>query len=143
MSISILATLIIYNFVQVTEKPIHKYGHIIDLVIARPGDSINTKVAVIDSLYSQHHRKKTLTSLFLFLPLSHIGTLQTMTVHHLSLCFPAFKIFLSVDKANQFYDLWRTVLDTHSAHFLQKVSKCNSFSWFESRSDDLLTTKKE
>ena len=68
------------------------------------------------------------------------GTLLTLTAHHLLLNFP---VFQSVEKANQYCDFLRTVLDKHAPPSLQKVITHNSSPWFESIRDELFTAKRE
>ena len=53
-----LTTLSLYNLVQVTNKPTHRCGHIIDWVIVRPEDDIHKKSTVTDSLESDHYCTK-------------------------------------------------------------------------------------
>ena len=57
------------------------------------------------------------------------GTLLTLTTHILLLNIPEFS---SVEKASQFGDFLRTVLDKHAPPSLQKAITHNSSSWFES-----------
>ena len=71
-----------------------------------------------------------------------IGTLLTLTVHHLLLIFPVFKSF-HVEKANQFCEFLRTVLDKQAPPYLWKVITHNSSPWFESIRDELLIAKRE
>ena len=49
----------------------------------------------------------------------------------------------SVEKANQFCDFLRTVLDKHSQPSLRKVMNHNSSPWFESIRDELFKAKME
>ena len=49
----------------------------------------------------------------------------------------------SVEKANQFCDFLRTVLDKHAPFFLRKVIDHNSSQWFQSIRDGLITAKRE
>ena len=51
--------------------------------------------------------------------------------------------FSSVDKANQFCDLLRTVLDKHAPPSLRKIITHNSSPWFESIRDKLFIAKRE
>ena len=51
--------------------------------------------------------------------------------------------FSSVEKANQFCDYLRTVLDKHAPHSLWKVISHNSCPWFESIRDELLIARRE
>ena len=52
-------------------------------------------------------------------------------------------VFLSVEKANQFCEFLRTVLDRHAAPSLQKVITHNSSKRFESIRDELFIAKSE
>ena len=49
----------------------------------------------------------------------------------------------SVEKANQFCDISRTVLDKHAPTSVRKVITHNSSPWFESISDELFIAKRE
>ena len=51
--------------------------------------------------------------------------------------------FSSVEKANQFCDFLRTVLDKHAPPSLQKVITHNSSPWYESIRDELFISKRE
>ena len=51
--------------------------------------------------------------------------------------------FPSVEKANQYCDFLRTVLDKHAPNSLRKVINHNSSPWFESNRDDILIAKRE
>ena len=51
--------------------------------------------------------------------------------------------FLSVEKANQFYDFLHTVLDKHAPPSLRKVITHSSSPWFESIGDELFMAKRE
>ena len=91
-----LTTLSIYNLVQVINKPAHRCGHIIDWIIVRPDDDIHK------NLLLQTHLNQTIiapnpTSMFQSLGLlpytGLLGTLLTLTAHHLLLNFPVFQTF--------------------------------------------------
>ena len=51
--------------------------------------------------------------------------------------------FSSVEKANQYCDILRTVLDKHARHSLWKVITHNSSPWFESIRYELFIAKRE
>ena len=51
--------------------------------------------------------------------------------------------FSSVEKADQYCDFLRTVLDKHAPPALQKVITHNSSPWFESIRDELFIAKRE
>ena len=91
-----LSTLSLYNLVQVINKPTHRCGHIIDWVIVRP------TMTSIENLLLQIHLNQTTialnpTSIFQSLCLlpytGLLGTLLTLTAHHLLLNFPVFQSF--------------------------------------------------
>ena len=69
-----------------------------------------------------------------------LGTLLTLTVHHLMLNFP---VFSSVEKANQLCDFLRTVLDKHVPHSLRKVITHNSSPSIESIRDEFFIARRE
>ena len=105
----------------------------------------------IENLLLQTHLNQTIialnpTSMFHFLSIlpytGLLGTLLTLTAHHLLLNFPVFKLS-SVENANQFCDFLRTVLDKHAPPSLRKVITHSSSPWFESIRDELFIAKRE
>ena len=50
--------------------------------------------------------------------------------------------FSSVEKANQFCDFLRTVIDKHAPPSLRKAMTHNSSTWFESVRDELYIAKR-
>ena len=93
-----LSTLSLYNLVQVINKPTHRCGHIIDWVIVRADDSMT----YIENLLLQTHLNQTTialnpTSIFQSLSIlpstGLLGTLLTLTAHHLLLNFPVSQSF--------------------------------------------------
>ena len=90
-----LTTLNLHNPAQVINKPIHQCSHIIDWVVVRCDNDIHS---VTDSLESDHHStKSSTTTMFQSLSLlpytGLLGTLLTLTVHHLMLNFPVHQSF--------------------------------------------------
>ena len=92
-----LSTLSLYGLVQVINKPTHRCGHIIDWVIVRHHDDRS-----IENLLLQTHLNQTTialnpTSIFQSLSLlpytGLLGTLLTLTAHHLLMNFPVFQSF--------------------------------------------------
>ena len=91
-----LSTLSLYSLVQVINRPTHRCGHIIDWVIVRPDDDIHRNL-----LLQTHLNQTTIalnpTSIFQSLSLlpytGLLGTLLTLTAHHLLLNFPVFQSF--------------------------------------------------
>ena len=91
-----LSTLSLYDLVQVINEPTHRCGHIIDWVIVRPDDDIHKNL-----LLQTHMNQTTIalnpTSIFKSLSLlpytGLLGTLLTLTAHHLLLNFPVFQSF--------------------------------------------------
>ena len=103
----------------------------------------------IENLLLQTHLNQTTialspTSIFQSLSLlpytGLLGTLLTLTAHHLLLNFP---VFPSVENANQFCDFLRTVLDKHAPPSMRKVVTHSSSPWFESIRDELFIAKRE
>ena len=91
-----LSTLSLYGLVQVINKPTHRCGHIIDWVIVRPDDDIHRKSTVTDSLESDHYCTKSYFNISVSKPSTFtglLGTLLTLTAHHLLLNFPVFQSF--------------------------------------------------
>ena len=103
----------------------------------------------IENLLLQTHLNQTTialnpTSIFQSLSLlpytGLLGTLLTLTAHHLLLNFPKFS---SVEDAKQFCVFLRTVLDKHAPPSLRKVITHSSSPWFESIRDELFIAKRE
>ena len=51
--------------------------------------------------------------------------------------------FSAVEKANQYCEIFRTVLDKHAPTTLQKVVDHSSTPWFESIRDELIMAKRK
>ena len=112
-----LTTLSLYNIVQVINKPTHRCGHIIDWVIVRPDDDIHKKSTVTDSLESGHYCIKYYFNVSVSKPSNLYRTVRNIA----NIDRPSFNVelssvseFTSVEKANQFCDFLRTVLDKHA-----------------------------
>ena len=119
------------------------------MVISLTGLLFDLTMTSIENILLQTHLNQTIialnpTSMFQSLSLltntGLLGTLLTLTAHQLLLNFP---VFSSVEKANQFCDFLRTVLDKHAPPSLQKVITHNSSPWFESIRDELFIAKRE
>ena len=128
-------TLSPYNLVQVINKPTHMCGHIIEWVIVRPDDDIHKKSTVTDSLESDHYCTKS----YFNVSVSKLSTFCRTARSIANIDRPSFigelssvSEFSSVEKANQFCDFLRTVLDKHAPPSLRKVMTHNSSSLFES-----------
>ena len=91
-----LTTFSLYDLVQVVNKPTHRCGHIIDWVIVRPDDDIHKNLLLHTHL---NHTTIALNPTSIFQSLSLLpytgllGTLLTLTAHHLLLNFPVFQSF--------------------------------------------------
>ena len=72
-----------------------------------------------------------------------LGTLLTLTANNLLLNFPVFQSFKKFERASQFCDFLRTVLDKHAPPSLQKVITHNSSPCYESIRDELFIAKRE
>ena len=136
-----LTTLSHYIRVQVINKPTHRCDHIIDWVIVRPDDDIHEKSTDADSLDSDHYCTKSYFNVSISKPSTIYRTVRNIA----NIDRPSFiaelssvSEFSSVEKANQFCDFLRTVLDKHSSHSLRKAMTHNSSPWFESIRDELL-----
>ena len=141
-----LSTLSLHSLVKVTNKPTHRFGHIIDWVIVRPDDDIHKKYTVTDSLESDHYCTKS----YINVSVSKTSTLYRTVRNIAKIDRPSFiaelsgvSEFSSVENANQFCDFLRTVIDKHEAPFLRKVITHNSSPWFESIRDDLFIAKRK
>ena len=73
-----LTTLSFYSLVQVINKPIHKCGHIIDSIVARPNDDIHRKSTVTGSLESDHYCTKSFLNVSVSNPSSSCRTVRNM-----------------------------------------------------------------
>ena len=91
-----LTTLSHCSHVQVINEPTHRCGHIIDWVIVRPVDDIH-KNPLLQTHLNQTIIAQNPTSIFQSLSLLPytvlLGTLLTLTDHHLLLNFPVFQSF--------------------------------------------------
>ena len=127
-----LTTLSLYNLVQVFNMPTHRCGHIIEWVIVRPDDDIHMKSTATDSHKSDHYFTKSNFNVSVSKPSSLYRTVRN--IDHPSFVAEVFSVseFSSVEKANQFCDCLRTVLDKHAPSSLRKVITHNSSRWFES-----------
>ena len=141
-----LTTLSLYNLVQVINKPTHKCGHIIDCVVVQPNDDINEKSTVAHSLESDNYYIKFYFNVSVSKPSALYRTDRNMV----NIDRPSFiaelssvSEFSSVEKANQYCDFLRTVLDKHAPPSLRKVINHNSSPWFESIRDELLIAKRK
>ena len=139
----ILTTLSLYDLVQVINKPIHRCGHIIDWVIVRPDDDIHKKSTVTDSLESDHYCAKSYFNVSVSKPSTLYRTVWNIDRPSFIAELSSVSEFSSVEKANQFCDYLRTVLDKHAPPSLRKVMTHNSSPWFESTRDELFMAKRE
>ena len=117
-----LTTFGLYNLVQVINKPTHRCGHIIDWVIVRPDDDIHRKSTVTDSFESDHYCTKS----YFNVSVSKPSTLCRTVLNMASIERPSFNAelssvsdFSSFEKANQYCDFLRTVLDKHARHSMR------------------------
>ena len=141
-----LTTLCLYKLVQVINKSTHRCGHIIDWVIVRPYDDIHKKSTATDSLQSHHNCTKSYFNISVSKPSTLYRTVrnianidrQSFIAEHSSV-----SEFSSVEKASQFCDILRTVLDKHAPPSLRKDITHNSSPWFESIRYELFIAKRE
>ena len=124
-----LTTLSVYNLIQVINKPTHRCGHIIDWVIVRPDDDIHRKSTVTDSLESDHYCTKSYFSVSVSKPSTLYRTVRNIA----NIDRPSFiaelssvSEFSSVENANQFCEILRTVIDKHAPPSQRKVITHNS-----------------
>ena len=124
----------------------HRCGHIIDWVIVRPDDDIHRKSTVADSLESGHYCTKSYFNVSVSKPSTLYRNVRNIAnIDRLSFIAELSSVsqFSSVEKANQFCDFLRTVLDKHAPPSLQKIITHNSSPWFESIRDELFIAKRE
>ena len=141
-----LTTLSLYSLVQVINKPTHRCGHIIDWVIVLPDDDIHKKSTVTDSLESDHYCTKSYFNVSVSKPSTLYRTVRNIA----KIDRPSFiaelsgvSEFSTVENANQFCDILRTVIDKHAPPSLRKVITHSSSPWFESIRDELFIAKRE
>ena len=141
-----LTTLSLYDLVQVINRPTHRCGHIIDWVIARPGDNIHEKPTVTDSLESDHFCAKSYFNVSISKPSTLYRTVRNIA----NIDRPSFiaelssdSEFSSVENASQFCDSLRTVIDKHAPPSLRKDITHNSSPWFESIRNELFIAKRK
>ena len=115
-----LTTLDLYNLVKVINKPNDKCGHIIDwVVVVRPDDDIHKIFTVADSLESDHYCIKSYFNVSVTKPSTLYRTVRNMANFDRpsfisELFFSSVSEFSTVEKANQYCDFLRTVLDKHA-----------------------------
>ena len=120
--------------------------HIIDWVIDRPDDDMHKIYTVTDSLQSNHYCTKSYFNVSVSKPSAVYRSDRNMA----NIDRPSFNAELSsdskyssVEKANQFCDFLRTVLDRHAPPSLQKDIAHNSSPWFDSIRHELFIAKRE
>ena len=119
-----LTTISLYSLVQVINEPTHRCGHVIDWIIVRPDDDIHRKYIVADSLESDHYCTKSNFNVSVTKPsTSHKTVWNIASIDRPSFIAELSSVseFSSVEKAIQFCDYLRTVLDKHAPPSLQKV----------------------
>ena len=136
----------LYNLIQVINKFTHNCGHIIDWVVVQPDDEFHIKSTVMGSLESDHYCTKS----YFNVSVSKPSTLYRTVWNVANIDRPSFVAelssvseFSSVEKANQFCDVLRTVLVKHAAPSLQKNIAHNSSPLFASVRDELFMAKRE
>ena len=136
----------LYNLVQVTNRSTHMCCHIIDWAIVRPDDDIHEKSTVTDSHESDHYCTKSYINVSVSRPSALYRTLRNIA----NIDRPSFIAELSsvtelssVEKASQFCDYLRTVLDKHAPHSLWKVITHNYSPRFESIRDEIFIANRK
>ena len=141
-----LTSLSLHNLVQVINKPTHRCGHIIDWVIVQPDDDMHIKSTATDSLESYHYCTKCYFNVSVSKPSTLYRTVRNMVnIDRPSINAELSSVseFSSVEKANQFCDYLRIVLDKHAPPSLRKVITHNYSPRFESIRDELFMAKRE
>ena len=124
-----LTTLSLYSLVQVINKPTHRCGHVIHGVIVRPDDDIHGKSTITDSLESDHHCTKSYFNVSVSMPSTLYRTVRNIAnIDRASFIAELSGVseFSLVEKANQFCDFLRTVLNKHAPPSLRNVITHNS-----------------
>ena len=121
------------------------------MVISLTGVLFDLTMTSIENLLLQTHLNQNIIALnpapmfksLSLLPYTGLlGTLLTLTVHHLLLSCPVFQSFHLLNRQTSYVTL-RTVLDKHAPHSLRKVITHNSSPWFELIRDGLSIAKRE
>ena len=102
------------------------------------------KATVTDSLESDHYCTKSYFNISVSKPSTLYRTVRNIAnIDRPSLNAILFSVseLSSVEKANQYCDLLRTVLDKHAHPSLRKVITHNSSPWLESIRDELFIAK--
>ena len=140
-----LTALSLHSLVQVVSKPTHRCGHIKDVVVVRPDGDTHTD-SLTDLLESDHYCTKSYFNVSVYMPSTIYRTVRNManidrpsSIAELS----SVSEFSSVESANQYCDILRTVLNKHAPHSLRKVIIHNSSPWCESIRDLHLKSKRE
>ena len=141
-----LTTLSLNYLVQVINEPTHRCGHIIDWVIVRPDDDIHKISTVTESLQSDHYFTKSYFNVTVSKPSTLYRTARNIAnTDRQSFIAEVSSVpeFSSVEKASQFSDFLRNVLDKHAPPSLRTVINHNSSPWFESMREELFMAKRE
>ena len=121
-------------------------GHIISWVFVRPDDDIHRKSTVADSHESDHYCTKSYFNVSVSKPSTLNRTVRNISnIDRPSFIAELYSIseFPSVEKANQYSDSMRTVLDKHAPPSLQKDITHNSSPWHDSIRDELFIAMRE
>ena len=135
-----------HTFSFFINKPTHRCGHLIDWVIVRPDNDIHKKSTVTDSFESDHYCTKSNFNVSVSKPSTLYRTVRNIAkIDRPSFIAELYSVseFSSVEKANQFCDFLRTVLDKHAPPSLRKVITHSSSPWFESIRDELIIVKRK
>ena len=123
---------------------------LISAVISLTGIWFDLTMISTQNLLLQTHLNQTIialnpTSLFLSLSLLHYTVRNMANIDRLSFIAELSSVseFSSFEKANQYCDFLRTVLDKHAPPSLRKVITHSSSPWFESIRDALFIAKRE
>ena len=122
-------TLSPYNLAQVINQPIQKCGHISDWVVARTDDDIRKKYTLTDTLQSDYYCIKSYFNVSVSMPSTIFRTAMNMAnIDRLSFIVELSSVseFSSVEKAKQYCDIMRNVIDKHAPPSLRKVTNHNS-----------------
>ena len=104
------------------------------------------KYTVTDSLESYHYCTKSYFNVTVSKPSTLYRTIWNIAIIDRPSFIPevsSASAFSSVEKANQFCDILRTVLDKHSPPSLRKALTHNSSPWLDSIREELFMAKRE
>ena len=129
-----MCSLSLFYPAQVIDNPTLKCGHGNELVVVRPVENIHRKAIATDSIVSDNYCDKSSIEVSVSSNsnthrrdrnIANIGRSSFITE------LSSVSLLSSVEKANQYSDVLRTVLDMNASSSLRNVKNHNNSTWFE------------